>query len=92
MISEAIAETPNPSKREGSLRKRLTSGLLAGVFGLAVVGLGGWWFTIAVGVIVHLGLLEFFRMAQFKGIRPATKTTLVACQVLLLSTQWAVQS
>lgn len=30
-------------------------------------------------------------MAQFKGIRPATKTTLVACQVLLLSTQWAVQ-
>jgi phosphatidate cytidylyltransferase len=28
-------------------------------------------------------------MAQFKGIRPATKTTLVACQLLLFSTQWA---
>ena len=42
-----------------------------------------------VGVIVHLGLLEFFRMAQFKGMRPATKTTLVACQLLLFSTQWA---
>ena len=46
-----------------------------------------------MGVIVHLGLLEFFRMAQFKGMRPATKTTLVACQVLLITTQWgAVQA
>ncbi len=68
---------------------RLLSGLAAGGFGLVVVGLGGWWFTAAVGVIVHLGLLEFFRMAQFKGIRPASKTTLVACQLLLFATQWA---
>lgn len=57
-----------------------------------VVGLGGWWFTVAVGVIVHLGLLEFFRMAQFKGIRPAAKTTLVAVQLLLVSTQVAAGS
>jgi len=68
---------------------RLISGVLVGLFGLVVVGLGGWWFTIALGVIVHLGLLEFFRMAQFKGMRPATKTTLVACQLLLFSTQWS---
>jgi len=54
-----------------------------------VVVLGGWWFTVAVGVIVHLGLLEFFRMAQFKGMKPATKTTLVAVQLLLFSTQAA---
>jgi phosphatidate cytidylyltransferase len=60
-----------------------------GGFGAVVVLLGGWWFTVAVGVIVHLGLLEFFRMAQFKGMRPATKTTLVAVQLLLLSTQAA---
>jgi phosphatidate cytidylyltransferase len=69
--------------------KRLSSGLAAGGFGLLVVALGGWWFTIALGVIVHLGLLEFFRLALSKGIRPATKTTLVACQVLLVTTQWA---
>ncbi len=66
---------------------RLSSGLAAGLFGLLVVGLGGWWFTLALGVIVHLALLELFRMAQFTGIRPATKTTLVACQLLLISTQ-----
>ncbi len=76
--------------KSGFSSKRLLSGLLAGVFGLLVVGLGGWWFTIAVGLIVHLALLEFFRMAQFTGIRPATKTTLVACQLLLLSTHLCV--
>jgi len=78
-----------PAPRTATSLPRLLSGLVAGGFGLAVVLLGGWWFTVAVGVIVHLGLLEFFRMAQFKGIRPATKTTLVAVQLLLLSTQAA---
>jgi len=68
-------------------RNRFLSGLGAGAFGILIVGLGGWWFTFALGVIVHLALLEFFRMAQFTGIRPATKTTLVACQLLLISTQ-----
>jgi phosphatidate cytidylyltransferase len=72
-----------------SLAPRLLSGSAAGLFGFVVVWLGGWWFTVAVGVIVHLGLLEFFRMAQFKGIRPATKTTLVAVQLLLITTQAA---
>ena len=76
-----------PPERTSS--QRLLSGYGAGAFGLLVVGLGGWWFTLALGVIVHLGLLEFFRLAQFKGIRPAVKTTLVVCQLLLITTQWA---
>ena len=69
--------------------KRLNSGLAAGMFGLIVVGIGGWCFAISLGVIVHLALLEFFRMAEVTGIRPATKTTLFACQLLLLTTQLA---
>jgi len=69
--------------------QRLLSGYAAGGFGLLVVGLGGWWFTVAMGVIVHLGLQEYFRMAQRSGIRPAVKTTLVLSQLLLLTTQWA---
>jgi phosphatidate cytidylyltransferase len=80
-----------PAPRTATSLPRLLSGLAAGGFGGVVVVLGGWWFAVAVGVIVHLGLLEFFRMAQFKGIRPATKTTLVAVQLLLFSTQAATQ-
>ena len=73
MISDVASSSQGKTKK-GFDRKRLLSGLLAGAFGLLVVGLGGWWFTLALGVIVHLGLLEFFRMAQFKGMRPATKS------------------
>lgn len=83
-----MSAPPRPRRTATSLA-RLASGWAAGGFGALVVGLGGWWFTVAVGLIVHLGLREFFRMAQFKGIRPATKTTLVAVQLMLLSTQAA---
>ncbi|MEB3265545.1 MAG: phosphatidate cytidylyltransferase [Cyanobacteriota bacterium] len=78
-----------PSPRSHTSLTRLLSGWAAGGFGFVVVWLGGWWFTAAVGLIVHLGLLEFFRMAQFTGIRPAVRTTLVAVQLLLISTQAA---
>jgi len=81
-----LSVSPPP---ERTSPQRLLSGYGAGAFGLLVVGMGGWWFTLALGVIVHLGLLEFFRLAQFKGIRPAVKTTLVVCQLLLITTQWA---
>jgi len=81
--------TPRRPRRSTTSLARLASGWAAGGFGALVVWLGGWWFTLAVGLIVHLGLQEFFRMAQFKGIRPATKTTLVAVQLMLLSTQAA---
>ena len=55
---------------------RLRSGLLIGLFGLVVVLLGGWYFTIAIALLTYIALLEFFRMAEFTGIKPATKTTL----------------
>ena len=79
----------SPAPRTATSLARLASGWAAGGIGFVVVLLGGWWFTAAVGVIVHLGLLEFFRMARFKGMRPATRTTLVAVQLLLFSTQAA---
>ena len=61
---------------------RLRSGLLIGIFGLIVVLLGGWFFTLATALLTYLALLEFFRMAEFKGIRPATKTTLFSSFIL----------
>ena len=65
---------------------RLRSGLLIGIFGLIVVLLGGWYFTIAVAILTYLALLEFFRMAEFTGIKPATKTTLFSCITIILAT------
>ena len=65
---------------------RFRSGLLIGIFGLIVVSLGGWFFTLATALLTYLALLEFFRMAEFKGIRPATKTTLFSSFIILVST------
>jgi len=65
---------------------RLKSGLLIGIFGLIVVLLGGWFFTLATALLTYLALLEFFRMAEFKGIKPATKTTLFSSFVIIIST------
>ena len=38
---------------------RLRSGLLIGIFGLVVVLLGGWYFTLAIALLTYLALLEF---------------------------------
>ncbi len=51
---------------------------------LAIVILGGWYFTVAFGLIVFLGQREIFQLVQAKGIRPSTKITLVVSQCLLL--------
>lgn len=81
-----------PQPRTRTSLPRLASGWAAGGVGAVIVLLGGWWFTVAVGVIVHLGLQEFFRMARFKAIRPAVRTTMVAVQLLLASTMVAATS
>ena len=65
---------------------RLRSGLLIGIFGLVVVLLGGWYFTLAIALLTYLALLEFFRMAEFTGIKPATKTTLLSSLIIIIST------
>ena len=65
---------------------RLKSGLIIGIFGLIVVLLGGWFFTLAITLLTYLALLEFFRMAEFKGIKPATKTTIFSCLIIMIIT------
>ena len=65
---------------------RFKSGLIIGIFGLLVVSLGGFYFAIAVTFLSYFALLELFRMAEFTGIKPATKTTLFSCSVIIIST------
>lgn len=65
---------------------RFKSGLLIGIFGLIVVSLGGWSFAIGISILIYFALLELFRMAENTGIKPATKTTLFSCVIIILST------
>ena len=65
---------------------RFKSGLIIGIFGLVVVLLGGWPFTIAITALTYFALLELFKMAEFTGIKPATTTTLCLCSMIIIST------
>ena len=65
---------------------RFKSGLIIGVFGLVVVILGDFYFAIGITGLTYFALLELFRMAEFTGIKPATKTTLVSCVIIIIST------
>jgi phosphatidate cytidylyltransferase len=63
---------------------RTISAVVAIALALAIVILGGWYFTLAFGVIIFLGQREIFQLVQAKGILPAAKTTLIVSQLLLL--------
>ena len=63
---------------------RTISALVAIVFAFLIVVLGGWYFTLAFGVIVFLGQREIFQLVQAKGILPAAKITLVVSQLLII--------
>jgi phosphatidate cytidylyltransferase len=63
---------------------RVFSAIVAILFALGMIILGGWYFTLGFGIIVYLGQLEYFQLARAKGIAPAAKTTLVVSQILLV--------
>ncbi len=64
---------------------RLLSAAVAIPLALAMILLGGWYFTLFFGIIVYLGQLEYFQLTRAKGINPAAKTTLVVSQALLVT-------
>ena len=64
--------------------KRIISGVVAIVAAITMLILGGWYFTIALAVLVYLGQLEYFRMVAAKGILPAVRTTMILSQALML--------
>lgn len=66
---------------------RWVSGFAAVLFALAVTLLGGWYFTAAIGLIIFLAQLEFFRLVQAKGNAPAMRTTMFSSQVLVILQQ-----
>ena len=69
------------------MRARWVSGFAAVLFALAVTLLGGWYFTAAIGLIIFLAQLEFFRLVQAKGNAPAMRTTMFSSQVLVILQQ-----
>ncbi len=66
------------------IQSRLISGILAACFAILITVLGGWFFTGAIGLIIFLGQLEYFRLVQATGTAPAMRTSMVLSQVLVV--------
>lgn len=64
---------------------RILSGIVAIILALGMIGLGGWYFTVGLGILVYLGQKEYFELARAKGMTPAEKTTLIVSQILLIT-------
>lgn len=64
---------------------RIFSAVVGISLALAMIILGGWYFTFGIGILIFLAQLEYFRLVRAKGIEPAAKTTLVVSQILLIS-------
>ena len=64
---------------------RIISAIVAIAIALLMIILGSWYFTLGFALIAFLGQLELFKLIQAKGIIPATKTTLIVSQVLLIT-------
>jgi phosphatidate cytidylyltransferase len=64
---------------------RIVSSIVAIALAIGMTFVGGWYFTIGIGVLVFLGQKEYFQLVLAKGIAPAAKTTLVLSQVLLIT-------
>ncbi|MCU0523258.1 MAG: phosphatidate cytidylyltransferase [Elainella sp. Prado103] len=64
---------------------RIFSAVIAIILALGMIVLGGWYFTICFGLIVYLGLQEYFNLVRAKGIAPAGKTTIAVSLILLVT-------
>ncbi|MBD2294768.1 phosphatidate cytidylyltransferase [Anabaena sphaerica FACHB-251] len=62
---------------------RIISGVIAIALALSSTLLGGWYFTIAIAIIVFLGQQEYFNLVRARGIAPAAKTTIFVSLILL---------
>lgn len=64
---------------------RILSAVVAIVLALGMIVLGGWYFTLCFGLIVYLGLQEYFNLVRATGIAPAGKTTIAVSLILLVT-------
>lgn len=64
--------------------QRIISAIIGIALAICLLILGGWYFSLAIALVIYLGLREYFQLVRSKGIEPAAKTTMVLSLLLLL--------
>ncbi|XGV88116.1 MAG: phosphatidate cytidylyltransferase [Limnothrix sp. BL-A-16] len=68
--------------------RRIFSAVVGISIALTMLVLGGWYFTAGFGLLVYLGLGEYFALVKAKGAVPAVKTVTVACLAIVAASAW----
>ncbi len=63
---------------------RIISTIVAIALALVMLILGGWYFTVAMSLIIFQGQREYFQLVRAKGIEPAAKTTIILSLFLVI--------
>ncbi|MGE5583004.1 MAG: phosphatidate cytidylyltransferase [Bacillota bacterium] len=64
--------------------KRVIWGLLGAILLLAIIMAGGLWFTLAIGALVTLGVLEYCQLLKRQNLRPQTAIMLFMSLFILV--------
>lgn len=70
---------------------RVTSAVIAVGLAITSISLGDLWLTIALGVLVYLGLSEYFTMVESEGYLPSRRLSTTLALALLLFQQFFPQ-
>jgi phosphatidate cytidylyltransferase len=86
-----ISKTESMKKPASGLATRIITGVLLAVFSFALIIWGIFPFTIEVLILGVVGVDEFYRMAEKKGIRPSRITGYFAVAAVIFFANWGSQ-
>ena len=69
----APASSPPPSRGQSELVQRVITGIILGVVGMSIIWWGVYPFAALVGLFAVVGLGEFYRLGERKGLRPGRR-------------------
>ncbi len=81
----APASSPPPSRGQSELVQRVITGIILGVVGMSIIWWGVYPFAALVSLFAVVGLSEFYRMGERKGLRPGRRLGLIVTLNLIAS-------
>lgn len=81
----APPSSPPPVRGQSELVQRVVTGIFLGVVGMGIIWWGIYPFAALVSLFAVIGLEEFYRFAERKGLRPGRRLGLVVTLNLILS-------
>lgn len=75
--------SPPPQHGRSELAQRVTTGIALGVVGMAIIWWGVYPFAALVSLFAVIGLHEFYRFAERKGLRPGKRLGLLVTLLVI---------